>query len=365
MALGQPGIYNILDYGAVTGGSPTNYTRAQNNVTAIQTAISDAISGCVSGTFYGGIILIPSNDLSGDGGIYYLSQTAGGTGPLFSITCPFPLLFLGTSPASRLYMSPSSMSKNIDNDVAMFQVDNATTDDTEVGGISFQDLTFEYDTSLTGSTDYAVASLGSQNVRLFRCVLIDVPGGVNIKNTLQFTMIDCTGLFSSTMSGTMVTIGDTGSAGTGSVDAYVAGCNFRVGEGTGSGTTIGLSLGICDQLKVVDTHFDGFQTGIKFNPSADTIELSFTNVLAHGPGTQILMTPLVGNKIQSVCFTNCDFLNNLPTSSASAVILDATTHNSNIDGVRFISCVCSNNPAAGMEIRSGQHIEIIWGSLLR
>jgi hypothetical protein len=371
----QPGIFNVLDgwgglgYG-MKAGDPSR-TAAKKNSQALAATVNAALDYCNS-TGFGAIVLIPSNSEvpplmggGGNGGIYYLSAQDLSGDPLVTINCALgcPLKIMGTSNASRLSMLASDA--NVDDEVPMFYIDNGGSDDVDVGGITFEDLWFEYDKSLGGASS-AVMSVNSQNVRLNRCVLVNVSNGVVIQNTSQFSMTGCTGLFDASVGGTMLTIGDTGSAGTGSFYAYVANCQFRVGTGeeTGTSAALGLVLGICNELRVVDCHFDGFNTGITFSPSANTTDMSFTNVTLVGQGTQISMTPSDTNKIQGVCFTNCNFQNNSASGSAgatlSAVVLDAGT-NPTIDGVRFVSCLCLNNAAAGLELRKGQNIEILGG----
>lgn len=367
----QPGIFNVLDdwggFGYPMKAGDPSRTAAKKNSQVLAATVAAAVDYCNSGGF-GAIVLIPSNSEvppttggGGNGGIYYLSAQDTSGAPLVTINCVYPIKIMGTSNASVLTMLASDA--NVDDEVPMFYIDNAGSDDTDVGGITFEDLWFEYASSLGGDSA-AVKSVNSQNVRLNRCVLVNVTNGIVIENTSQFSMTDCTGLFDASVGGTMLTIGDTGSAGTGSFFAYVSNCQFRVGTGMATGpAAFGLVLGICNELRVVDCHFEGFNTGITFSPSADTTDMSFTDVTLIGQGTQVSMTPSDTNKIQGVCFTNCKFQNNSATGTGatlSAVVLDAGT-NPTIDGVRFVSCLCVNNAAAGLELRAGQNIEVLGG----
>jgi hypothetical protein len=372
-----PGVYNVLDnWGAGFGmvANDSSLGTAQNNAKALAATISAAVQGCNPPTdpSYGGIVLIPANNEvpppvgtsgAGNGAIYYVSSSSETETELVSITCQFAIKIMGMGDATRLFMIKDS---DVNNAIPMFSIANAGSGgDVDVGGITFEDLWFEYDSALFGNCS-AVSSTDSQNVRLNRCVLVNVAQGISIVNTSQFSMFDCTGLFDTDVAGTMLTISDDGTPGTGSFYAYVANCQFRVGEGVGTGITVGLSLGACDQLRVVDCHFDGFSTGIVFNPSFSTQDLSFTNVTLVGTGMQISMMPTAGNKIQGVCFTNCSFNNNSAEGASgaglSAVVVDSGAgHNSTVDGVRFVSCVCVGNPAAGLELRNGRNFEIIGG----
>lgn len=369
MYYSQPGIFNALDdwgslgQGMVSGDS----SMAQHNALALQATIEAAVASCSPDYKYGAIVLIPSNGdvptpvnstgTVGTGGEYFIAAPSETATAAVTITCPYPLLILGTGDGTTLHMTTDS--------IHMFEVNNGHSSD-NIGGVSFQDLQFEYDGTLTAGAAIYIGTNESgadsaQNVRVFRCTFTDVPQGVYITNALQFSMLDCTGVFVSRSSGTMVTIGDQGGDNTGSFFAYIADCSFSV-DASELGATVGLSVGKADELHCVDTYFSGFQSGIAITPDLTTRDLSFVNVTAQGPGTQLLIQPVSGKNVQNAAVINCNFTNTLEASTLSAVVVDAGTSNPNVDSLRFVSCVCQLNPSAGLEIRSGQNIEILGGS---
>ena len=361
-----PGIFNALDdWGGLgsgmTSGDPSIPT-ARHNAAALQATINAAVAACSDSYEYGAIVLIPSNcdvpppvnaaGTVGSGGDYYIAAPVESDAAAVTITCPYPILILGTSGATRLLM--------INDNIHMFVVNNGQSA-SALGGITFQDLQFKYDSSLNSGA--AIYSEDSQNVRLFRCAFTDVPQGVLITNTLRFSMIDCTGVYIESDTGTILTVTDSSGPGTGSLQAYIADCSFHVAEGAGEFGTSGLVVGVADGLRCVNTHFDGFANGgVQIKPDGATSDLSFLNVVAQGPGTQLLLQPSSGGKVKNAAFVNSHFTNNSSTSTESAVVADGGGENANVDTVRFVSCTCQQNPSAGLEIRSAQNVEILGGS---
>ncbi len=338
-------------------------TTARNNAMALQATINAAVAGCTdSGGSYGAIVLIPSNDTVpsesdlGDGGVYYIAAPTEGQAYAVEITCYFPILICGTGTGTILHM--------IEDSIHMFNIAVSSSGDENVGGISFQDLQFQYDTSLTAGAAIFVGKLGNvsgaaQNLRLFRCVFTDVPQGVHVTNTLQFFMMDCTLQYEVLTTGTILTVGDQGGASeTSSDEATIAGCAFSVASSSSS--AIGLFVGGVNQLRCRDLQFNGFQTAIQINPGESSVDLAFTNIVAYGPGSQLTVTCTTDNFINGLSFVNCTFNNDLAVSTASAVILDPGS-NAALDTVRFVSCTCTGNAYSGLEIDGGQHIEILGG----
>ena len=134
MALSQPGIFNVLDYGMVGGESGFPDVNRQ----ALQQAIYAAQAE------NGGTVLIPTEDLNGNsvypiyGPIYVGSPTS---------LSPVAIIIAGTGQGTE--DSPTLLVKN---NSTLFSVNTSAGGDEHIGGITFQDLSIKYDQDDDGNT---------------------------------------------------------------------------------------------------------------------------------------------------------------------------------------------------------------------
>ncbi len=323
MSYSAPGIFNALDdWGSGSGlQAGDSLAIAQANTRSLRATIQAAINSCESGYAYGAIVLIPSNSdvpppvnppgTVGTGADWFFAATDEVDLAAIAIDCPYSLLFLGCGDATTLHMKRYA---SFDNNKHLFLINNAslTDSDANIGGITFQDLILKYDGGLTGGA--AIFAQSSQNIRVFRCIISNVPNGITVLDTANFSLLEC------------------------------------------------LSVGIADELRCIDTHFDGCQTAVQIIPGGATKDMTLENVVASGPGTQLLVQPPSTQQVENLALLNCAFTNTDSQSTDSAIVLDAGAGNTDIDTVRFVSCTCLLNPASGLEIRSARHVEILGGS---
>lgn len=356
----QPGIINALDYGLV----PNDESAAYTNTAALTSAILAAQASCdQSGNpTYGGIVIIPSNDMvpsgstNGDGGQYYFATES--LGPAITIACPYPIMILGTGNASKLVM----MSNN-----DLFEVNNNPGAATGAsGGVTFQDLEIVYSTGLTSGAAIRVTG-GSQNVRLFRIVLNECPVGVAFDKSLQCSMIDCVVWFA-TNSGNAVTLG-TPTSDNLAKEIYIAGCLFEASQ-----TGTGLSIVNADEVRVMNTRIEGFQQGILIAPSvgfAQHVYCENVSVFSINPsasttvGASLLIQPTSGGSVIQAVFVGCQLwpTEGGPTSyTGPGVLIDQSKTTGVVDQIRLVSCSSSSWPGDGLQINGlTTNVEILGG----
>jgi hypothetical protein len=365
----QPGIINPLDYGLVANEISAAYT----NVQALQSAIEAAQALCdQSGSqIYGGTIVIPSNNevpntVNGNGGLYYFATTS--LGAAINITCPYPILILGTGGGTRLVMTT-------DND--LFEVNNVQSGETGAsGGVTFQDLFIAYQTGLSNGA--AIRVIGSsQNVRLLRVILNDCPVGVAFDESLQCSMIDCV-VWNATNSGNAVTLG-IATSGVFAKETYIAGCLFEASNAA-LGTGTGLTIVHVDEVRVANTRIEAYAQGIAIVPEVgDCVNLFFGNVTAipfltssssTGGAALLVQPPSSGGASGSVfraVFVGCTFGQTKQPAddtmyTGPGVLIDQSQTSGVLEQVRFVSCWSSGWPGNGMQINGVvNQVEIIGG----
>ena len=290
MSLSQPGIYNVLDYGMVSGSGGSGTSNATSLQTAINTAESDG----------GGIILIPSDDNSNHGAVYNMEPPSG-QDYCVSISGNYPLLILGTGGATTLMMLSSG---------DVFQMPTGSN----FGGTSltFQDLYVVYN-QLTESplagTAFNLAN--SQNARLFRVYVQDCQYAVNFFNVLQGSISDSTltytDAYPTSLGTTCVTIGAPG-AENGSNQVDIDACVLSIAVSALS--SIGLLITKVDGLRVHNTQIAGFYTGIRCAPpgSANCTDMWFNAVEVAALNYGAYIQPQTSNAgISNLNFSHCSF----------------------------------------------------------
>ena len=390
MSWSTPGIFNVLDiwnggtFGMVAGVG-LGAANAETNAAILQQIIWYAqnanASGCQSGPALAATILFPGNSdvpppvgagATDYGAVYEIAVPHGtGATAAVSVSCNWPLRFLGTGNVKL------SMVENADGDLGdIFSIDTGGPGD-NTGGITFEDLYFEYPTIDEGEgiPEYAaihVPAAGTvENLRIVRCVFWDCPIGVWIENGLQCSILQST-IWYRANTGFGIWLGDGTTSGVSAKQIYVAGCYIfnDVQHGAPPGGTGILIMG-ADQVRIVDSDVGGFSTCIAITPGPygeNAVHISFTNLgLYPGPapepnstlaGTAVLIQPQTVTDgpsivIGSITFTNCRFdpgeSQTVPGTISAGVIVD--NNGSMIDTVRFVSCISTRWSGPGLLIQ--------------
>ncbi len=356
----QPGIINALDYGLVGN----DLSAAAANTAALQNAINAAQATCAESGLYGGIVIIPSNNVvpnssDGNGGVYYFAESNPAV-PAVKITCQYPLLILGTGNGTKLVMTTN-------ND--LFEVNNNPGGIAVEGGVSFQDLQITYSTGLTSGAAIRVTG-NSQNVRLFRMVFTDCPVGIAFDQSLQCSVIDSVVWFA-TNSGNAVTLG-TITSGNIAKETYIAGCIFEAGT-TALGTGTGLSVVNADEVRVMNTRIESFGQGIVIAPSGTGFaqHLFFENVSVYTlsqesttVGASLLIQPTSEGSVIQAVFVGCTLSPTETTTSyrGPGVLIDQSQTTGVIDQIRLVSCWSCIWQGDGLQINGAvTNVEILGG----
>jgi hypothetical protein len=365
----QPGIFNVLDYGVRPGPA----TLASTNQTNLQAAVDAAVAAG------GGTILIPSETLV-DG----LPETTYNImGPIYIGTStspePIALIFLGT--AQGTLSKPTLQVQNDDGSPLnedLFSIDTDVGNGEHVGGVTFQDLNIAYVPGATSGA--AIHALNGENIRLFRMVLTDTPQGVWFESTLQCSLLECTGLYTSSgNTGTMVMLGND-NMGVIAKETYIAGCVFNSSDkGTSAQGGTGIEIQAAEHTRVTNTRIEAFHEGIRIVPGAaisggqNTVKQFFGNVSVYAgqayghsdniSGTALIIQPQGHQDISNVVFVDCEFEPGDASKGTDGpgIFIDEGLYGSTIDNIRFISCHSTRWSGPGVEITSGSNIEILGG----
>jgi hypothetical protein len=359
MALSQPGIFNVLDYGMVGGESGLPDVNRQ----ALQQAIYAAQAQ------NGGTVLIPAEDGEGNG-VYRIY------GPIYvgsaTSLSPVAIIIAGTGQGTE--DGPTLL---VENNSTLFSVDTSAGGDEHIGGITFQDLSIKYDQDGDGNTysGTAIDVVSAEHVRMFRVVFVDCEQAVWFEESLGGSLLECTAVYqNTTASPACVTIGNDAS-GVAAKETYIAGCRFLANKKTGGG--VGLIIQGSEHVRVSNTLFDAFFEGIKIIPGAavsgghNALRLSFYEVQVYtfdgddsAAGTALTIQPQGPQDISQIVFTNCAFEPSAMAKMGSVgpgIYIDEGLYGSTVDNVRFVSCFSSRWSGPGMEITSGSNIEINGG----
>jgi hypothetical protein len=354
MALSQPGIFNVLDFG-MTGGSSA---LADVNQNALQQAIYAAQAQ------NGGTVLIPSEDLDGNsvypiyGPIYVGSATS-----LSAVA----IIIAGTGQGTE--NGPTLL---VENAGTLFSVDTATGGGDDIGGTTFQDFGIKYAKDVDNNTypGTAIDVVNGEHVRVFRVVFVDCAQAVWFESTLGCSLLECTAVFENiTASPACVTLGNDVS-GVAALETYIAGCRFLA-----SGGGVGLVIQGAEHVRVSNTRIDGFFEGIQIIPGAamsgghNSLRHSFHDVQVYTSdgdktaGTALTIQPQGPQDISQIVFVNCAFEPGEMTkmSVGPGIYIDEGLYGSTVDNVRFVSCFSSRWSGPGMEISSGSNIEVSGG----
>ena len=340
----QPGIYNVLDYGMVSGSGGSG----ASNAGFLQDAINAAeLNG-------GGIILIPSDDNSNDGNIYSLAPQVGKTYAA-SISGNYPLLIMGTGEATKLVMTESG--------------DVFDTSSFSGSSLTFQDLYVLYNQKDGNLTGTAFNLTNCRDALLFRVFIDDCQYPVALNGVTQGSIVQCTisysGLFPGHLSAVCVAIG-ANSSGTASSQVELDACVFRVSNAPADANYIGLLITAVSGLYARSVQISDFTTGIKITPSGSSscLDMYLDMVEAPSTGYATLIQPQSNaSSIMRLTFSRCAFhYNGSPASSIGALVDIAGYSNSQIDTVRFANCNAYSYSQYGLQVTGGQYISVTGGT---
>jgi hypothetical protein len=412
----EPGIFNVLDpwvniagvgYTGLVAGPLANPAQ---NTTVLQGIIELAQAFTAGGNCpdhaYGATILFPGHSVvpepvdntAGDpdlGADYFFSVPAGMPAAMF-INCNWPLRFLGTGNV-RLIMyiaNPSDTSGD------MFSILTAGTGPNadNTGGITFEDLTFNYQTSTPQTPPVTWAAIhtipttpgsnggGAENVRLVRCAFEDCLIGVWFEVALQPSILQCTFIWSINV-GIGIMLGD-GANGKGAAkEVYIAGLVMTGGSTPPAGLTA-IQIGGCDHARIENCQIDSVTYGIIITPGAgpgtpisagmftppNAVHLSFTAVNvyvgtvlggASSIGKGLSIQPATSQQnVAQVVFQGCTFEMGdqaTPTTGGPGILVDGRNA-STVDSVRFVSCYSCRWPGPGLAVQGGAtNVEVLGG----
>jgi hypothetical protein len=352
MALSQPGIFNVLDYGMVSG----NAVLAASNALALQAAINDAQgSSVVGGNSQGALVLIPSYSVTEMGepqyGPYFIDPSELDNG---SITIPdggasSALLIMGTGGGTTLVMTAAAST--------MFLVQSSPF-------VAFQDLTVidgSSETSDYTGTAFAFSPVGmgeSDGYKLFRLNIQDFPIAVNIaQSVVAANLLQCSVSYDGSYSGVKCrSIVDSGA------QTNIEQCSFVFATGGPTTGTIGIKVVGSSYARVTDTRVSGFETAIDFDSgSGGTVigaSLSGLDVDAVGSCVSIV------KKVYDICFVNCSFGPTNPSSppTVPGISIGNTDQNDYYDTICFTACTVTGYGGYGLAITMGQNIQVNGGT---
>lgn len=345
MSYSLPGIYNVLD--APYSMSPAPNADGKLNAQGLQLAVTTAEANG------GGIILIPSDDASGNGGVYNMEPQPGKSYAV-SITGSAPLLFLGTGGATVLEMQKTSGD--------LFDTSGFTGTE-----LAFQDLRVLYKQPPTGTLQGAAFNLTDcPNVVLSRLHVDDCETPIVLTNVQKASVrditIEYTGSYPSTqISATCITIAGNSTGVSTQIDLVQ--CICRVDLANVPEQSIGLLVTGVNGLRVRGVYFaDLSAAGIQIAPAAGMSceNMYFSQVISASPGYAALVQPQSGSPVSNLTFSDCEFrYDSMPGSPVAAYL--NTGDNSLIDTVLFKNCSCVLGTTYGLQIAGGENISVIGG----
>jgi hypothetical protein len=324
------GIFNVLDqnYGDHGNGGMGTGKDGGKNRDALQAAVNAALAAG------GGLVFIPC-------GIYKIAGTI-----MISLTTDVGLIIAGSSGGTALVQQ---------NAVDSFSVQSSVSDNK--AGVRFQDLLLQYGSSATSGTAISVSHL--QNVSCERVFFSNCPQAVSYgDNALQCGLFDCTVEYGGASTAPMVSIGS------GAAETHIHNCVIRQTD-FGNGT--GIEILDASGVYVTNSHISDFSIGISIKgggANALLLHAHFSNVVSESWESSVRMKPTTsGGKIYQIFFDNCTFaLGNGSEMVTPGIYIDTDGGpNSNVSDILFSNCMCYQWKGPGIQINSGQNIQIIGG----
>lgn len=346
----EPGVINALDtwgglaFGMVAG----SMSAAADNAQALQAAINEAQTGG-----QGAIVLIPSfsgSILSPQYGPYYI-DTSGLTGQ--KITIPSsgtgtPLLICGTGPGTTLIMlTPNTR---------LFEADSSSY-------VTFQDLTVVDASAETSTTSLGTAfyfnSKGvgtSQGYKLFRVNIVDFPQAIHVVNQVyDLDILECTVSYDDSYSGVSC------------ISMFLSGAQINVEQcvfdfaGPSASGMMAVQVTGSSYVRLTDSEITGFETGIEIGQisgAMPAIGSRFTGLDIECTGPCVSMVA----GVYDASFVNCSFQPASGSSPTVGIKIPSSSSNANFDTIRFTACTVTGYVSHGLELSSGQNVQVNGGS---
>jgi hypothetical protein len=340
-------------------------SHAGDNQTALQQVIAAAIGAG------GGTILIPT-------GTYYIEGPIlinPGVVAMPPVTTPFTLNIVGTG-QTRLIVTTAE---------DLFRIDNTVSGTNEdANAIVFQDLMIEYDTGGGANSGVAIKAgtdvgySGARNLHLLRVTLFNCPQAVLLGNTKRVSIFDSIANYSNSYTGLVaprpITIGGPGMS---AVETFIGNAKLEsvsVNQGGPGGQA--LAILNCEQLRVANVRIEAFQTAIAILPGGDITGESVSHIFLSNVttftgttddvsgGQGLIIQPQTDAFVTQVVCDGCTFQPGRDFTTGytgGGILVDSSMTAGGVDQVRFVSCYSCNWPGSGIEITSGQNIEIIGG----
>lgn len=358
-----PGVFNVTDptWNILVGnGASTNRINLQAMIVALLSS-----TGPTGGN--GGTIEFPSLGTYKFSGAPIVIGPLGGVPP---VTVPNAIIIQGDGQGSA---AVPLLQKTDGGD--LFQVNNTTTANANVGGVTFRDLYIDYNNTdaTSGAAIHVVSGL---NVRVLRCVFSDCPVAVFFEDSGQCNMIDCTVIYPalSTNVGTGLVLGDN-MGDSAAIETYVAGCVFESNSSPPGG--VGIQINNVEHVRVVNTRIEQFEQGITITPGGSTHnarKLYFGNVSCFptsstpdtATGAAVLIQPTNSAWAVEIWFDCCeldapDNAGSLSYTGAGVVVdpVNGAGGGGFIDQIRFTDChVCRWN-GPGLQLIGGSGTPIL------
>lgn len=370
------GIYNVLDFTSNNKHWTANDNPAAdpntpaNNKLILAAAVAAAQANDPKGQGLGGIVLVPCVDLQGYGGPFYL---AGAAVPIDTSNSAPSIAIIG-------YGGQTTLVQQDDN--VIFKFSTTSTDPTKQNaeGHIIENLTLKLLVSLTTATSAAITLSNAPNILVRRVWIEDYPQCVNISDSLQARVKECTLKYTSgygnTKGSSAVLITGTGGPGSGSEQATIESCLFSCDTTLSqlmSATIVGIVIQEAAHGRFTDIDINGFSVGILFNPIAaggGSKYHTFTGVHVNPPSNNTASPPQVcavkinpqntqgqtnAGPVLFIKFVGCSFACNAATTdTVVGVYIDENdAGGGKIDAVEFAACSFDGFAGPGLWITSG------------
>jgi hypothetical protein len=354
------GIFNVTEGLPSPWNVPGLYadgTHATDNTTNLNSMISWLLSSSGPTNGQGGTLEFPSAGTYAFSGPITISKDQSGTKQ------PYAIILKGDG-QGRINAPILKQTASAD----FFVVDNNTSGSEDIGGIAFQDLMLSFSSGASGSIAAVHVKGGSNNVRLYRCILVDCPIGYWLEHSEQCSMLDCT-VYNASNAGIPLMLGIEGSNPQ-AIETYVAGNLFLC-----YGRTDGIAVQIygAEHLRMINNRLEGWGQGILITPvgtSSTAQKLYFANVSCFTNSGAAVLIEVSGGTSQNpkfvtqVWFEACEFNpagGSITGYNDGGIVIGGTDSNDVVDQVRFVDCYSVLWAGPGLRIEGGANIEILGG----
>lgn len=209
---------------------------------------------------------------------------------------------------------------------------------------------------------------GSNNVRLYRCTLVNCPIGYWLEYSEQCSMLDCT-VYNASNAGIPLMLGIEGSNPQ-AIETYIAGNLFLCYERT-DGTAV--QIYGAEHLRMINNRLEGWGQGIVITPvstSSTAQKLYFGNISCFTTSGAAVLIDVSGGTstdpkfVVQVWFESCEFNpagGSITTYTDAGILITATDSNDVVDQIRFVDCYSCLWAGPGIRLAGGTNIEILGG----